>query len=559
MSEDALREEIRRAAGVMSFIGLGGEARELSAALLAHGDAALKAVVSVIAADADQDRGDGYFAALLHLVEVLASDLAQALESGRPNAAERMAALRRQLVGLCDADIAPGLMAQVVSALLNVGLEPGEPVREALAAAADRVAEAAGAFNDPAGSLGELEAYVAEVGDVFQAAATIEETIRGLPATQRASFAAACLGSESVDLRDAGLAALLDPVPAVRRAAAAALTEQAALGRVSGASLRRAAVIRGWLPVEERPGLSAALAAAKAAGSEPAAWPRPARMGGVYVSACDGSGGQTAMLDGKQGRRPMMAALLFNRGAGVRDVWATRWPQGRPVNSLVEGARAGVHLIPSSLPFVAKLTGHYLGVSSGAGRVPPFSMLNVLETLGFDALAPSRLELEDLVRDLTTGLPQDAADPANTERWLNAGARWFRDFDFTDGWFDDAAETAALARQPGLSRTEAARLVLERRLEPRRREWAEILGWTGQALREVERLAELENAKAAKKKGALPRLADAPSQPVWPAFAVAVRELAAGRPMERIEAMKAIARNCVNVFNPPVYGAFPTH
>ncbi|HRQ81621.1 MAG TPA: hypothetical protein PKZ97_10925, partial [Azospirillaceae bacterium] len=126
MSEDALREEIRRAAGIMSFIGLGGEAREISAALLSHGDAALKAVVSVVAADADQDRGDGYFAALLHLVEVLASDLAQAIERGLPNAPERLAALRRQLIGLCDADIAPGLMARVVSALLNVGLEPGE-------------------------------------------------------------------------------------------------------------------------------------------------------------------------------------------------------------------------------------------------------------------------------------------------------------------------------------------------------------------------------------------------------------------------------------------------
>jgi hypothetical protein len=77
-------------------------------------------------------------------------------------------------------------------------------------------------------------------------------------------------------------------------------------------------------------------------------------------------------------------------------------------------------------------------------------------------------------------------------------------------------------------------------------------------------LAELENAKAAKKKRASAGLESAglespPAQPVWPAFAVAVRELAAGRPMNKIEAMKAIARNCVNVFNPPAYGAFPTH
>lgn len=555
MSDDAIREEIRRAAGLIAFVGLGGEARELAHALLPHSDAALKAVVSVIIADAAQERGDDYETALIYLFQTLVDDLAQKIRREDTNAQVSAEALRQRLIDYCAEAEAPALPARLVSAIIGVGLDPGDALREALAAAAQR--RAIDGSCDPDGFMSELEAFVADVGDVFQAAATIDETICGLPEEQRASFAVACLSADSVGLRDAGLAALLDPAPLARQAAAAALAEQAALGRVSGDSLRRAVVIRGWLPADERPALDAALDAAKEAGVDAAPWPRPARLGGVYVSACDGAGGQTAMLDGKQGRRPMMAALLFNRGAGVADVWATRGRQGRSVNSLVEGARAGVHLIPSSLPFVAKLTRHYLGVAADAGRPPPFSMLNVLETLGIGGVAPDRLDLDRLVQDLTENLPADAADPANAEVWLKAGARWFRDFDFTDGWFDDAAETAALVRQPGLSRAEAARLVLELRLEPRRREWAEILGWTGQALREVERLAELEAAKAAK--GKTSSEAAAPSQPVWPAFAVAVRELAAGRPMNRIEAMKAIARNCVNVFNPPVYGAFPTH
>lgn len=557
MSDAALREEIRRAAGIMAFIGFGGEAQALASAVLPHGDAALKAVVAVIAADAAEDRGENYLNALTYLFQTLVSDLVRKMQCDEPAAADSAAALRRRLVDFCATAESPALPARLVGVVAAVGLDPGDALREALAEAARRqVAENA---DDSDIFMTQLEAFVADVGDVYQAAGTIDETIRGLPEDERASFAVACLSADSVGLRDAGLAALLDPSPRARRAAAAALAEQAALGRVSGDSLRRAATIRRWWSADEQPALDAALDAAKAAGVEASPWPKPARLGGVYVSPCDGAGGQTAMLDGKQGRRPMMAALLFNRGAGVSDVWAMRGRHGRPVNSLAEGTRAGVHLIPSSLPFVAKLTRHYLGVAADSGRLPPFSMLNVLETLGLDGVAPGRMDLDELVRDLTENLPAEAADPANTEKWLKAGAQWFRDFDFTDAWFDDAAETAALACQPGLSRASAARLVLERRLEPHRRDWAEILGWTGQALREVERLAELNGGRADDAGGREANRAAAPAGPVWPAFAVAVRELAAGRPMEKIEAMKAIARNCVKVFNPPVYGAFPTH
>lgn len=484
--------------------------------------------------------------ALLFMFEHAAESLRAGVERGDPDALGLSAGVRHHLLTLCvGRALPPHMVLELVDRMVSAGLDPGGDL-PAVAAAMLADAEGSPALVDDQedvtdeDTISDLDRVATAHRDCFRLFAALSEPAETLFTDQRAAFAALYFRGEERLLREAGVGWLLDSAAEVRCGVAAALLDDPAASlRLSGKSLRRMSVLRDWLPPAERSAINAVV---KAAGPGGVAPPPVAStdIRGVYVSACDGDGGQTAMLDLQRGDQSGLAGLMFKHGVGLKDAWVMHDADRRQVDGLINTGRTGAELMPVPLALVLKLAAHCLAVGAEKGAPPTFGLLDVLETLGIAALPPRRVDLAELSAELCDGLPADAADPDQAAAWLKKTADWPSCFMFTGAWCDDDAETAEPAGQADLSRESAVALVLAGPLEKRRRHWAEIIAWSGLALRESERLA------AARRPAGKHRVLTLGEE--WPVFAVTVRELAAGRALAEIPVMRAVAGHSVDVW-----------
>jgi hypothetical protein len=507
--------------------------------------AAVDSLIELLIEESARDDADPAISrALLFMFEHVAGNLRVGVERGDPDALAQSAALPHDLLTLCvGRALPPHVVLEMVDRMSSVGLDPGDDLPTVAMA---MLADAGGTpclVDDQTDvtdedTISDLDRVAMAHRDCFQLFAALSEPAGTLFTEQRAAFAALYFRGEERLLREAGVGWLLDPAPEVRCGAAAALlADPGAPSRLSARSLRRLAVLRDWLPSAERSAINAVIKAAGSASPPPAP---STDIRGVYVSACDGNGAQTAMLDLQRGDQSGLAGVMFKHGVGLKDAWVMHAADRRQVDALINTGRTGAELMPVPLSLVLKLAAHCLAVGAAGGAPPTFGLLDVLETLGIAALPPRRIGLAELLAELADGAPADAVDPDQAPVWLKKTADWPSCFMFTGAWCDDDAETAELAGQADLSREKAVALALAGPLEKRRLHWAEIIAWSGLALRESEALA------AANRPAGKHRILTLGEE--WPVFAVAARELAAGRALAEIPVMRDIAGHSVDVF-----------
>jgi hypothetical protein len=516
-------------------------------AALESDPAAVDSLIELLIEDSARDDADPAISrALLFMFEHVAENLRIGVERGDPDASAQSAALRHELLTLCvGRALPPHVVLEMVDRMSAVGLDPGGDLPAVAMAMLEDAEEALCLADDQADvtdedTISDLDKVAMAHRDCFQLFAALSEPAGTLFTEQRAAFAALYFRGEERLLRDAGVGWLLDPAPQVRCGVAAALlSDPAAPSRLSATALRRLTVLRDWLPPAERSAIDAVIKAAGPGAAAPPPAPS-ADIRGVYVSACDGNGAQTVMLDLQKGDQSGLGGLMFKHGFGLKDAWVMRAADRRQVDALINTGRTGAELMPAPLSLALKLAAHCLAVGAAGGSPPTFGLLDVLETLGIAALPPRRIDLAELLAELADGAPADAADPDQASVWLKKTADWPSCFMFAGAWCDDDAEIAEPAGQTDLSRENAVALALAGPLEKRRLHWAEIIAWSGLALRESERLAAAD--RPAGKRRVLMLSEE------WPVFAVAARELAAGRALAEIPVMRDIAGHSVDVF-----------
>jgi hypothetical protein len=215
--------------------------------------------------------------------------------------------------------------------LLNVAKVPIRPeMSEALAKAA-LDATPPGEALSPQGIPAEVSRAVDELGrsakDPFRVVEELADIGMLMPVELRAFITHELGLSSHAVLREAVPLLLLDPEPVVRRSAAAVLEQIASPQTFSPAMLRRALLLRNWIPEEERAAIDRLVRKARVKGVECAQW-APASALSIQCTIVDGSGGQSVVLTTPTGRIGLFCRLTIkvripvNQDEKVSGAWA---------------------------------------------------------------------------------------------------------------------------------------------------------------------------------------------------------------------------------------------
>lgn len=503
--------------------GLASLAFDDVGAALAANPTAIAVILDLMAKEAAKKKSDAdLVAAFGIMLERALTALRFAAESGHAEAVAAIADLRAQVLDLArNGKATPDLLAQILHQFTSAGLDMGDDLREAMAARieADPRMDRLSADELHQG----LVEILRECGDIFVFQGRMAEQNAMLPDSQRANLVVLLLNAPDPLLREAVPGWLLDRGTQTRRATAELLQQAATVGQVSGTMLRRMIAMRNWLPDDERPSLDAIIRTCRLNGIDCAPMPA-ATVRDMLTTAVDGAGAQSLFAVVKDGRKQAITAILYKRGAGIRDAWVDAGLSKADAETFVFQVETSTECFDSDLDFARLALEHALADGLTHNTLPPFGAVAVAERLGLAELNPRPLSLDDVLTRLWRDLPADPT-AAQIATVLTGTATWERDFAFLESWFEDSAAVDAVLQPKRLSAKRRLSLVLDDILAPRRAHWAGMLAWTAMMLRHA-----------------------ATAQEVWPLFAIVAREIAGGRPLADIPLMSAIARKTVEAW-----------
>src|SRR3954447_13289058 len=389
--------------------GLNSEA--VSRALEARPEAALDVLDLLLAEAGKKRRNERLVTAYSYMLGQALEYARYAIEGGFEHAAELVEAVRQRLLAAGrQGQAEPALLLMVLREFASAKLDPGPELRALMekqmeAMALDAPVPEPGAEGIP-GLDNHFEELAREVGgDPFALHAHVQEMGSAFPDDQRAAFGAWLLQAREETAREAALGWLLDASASVRNSTSSEIEHAAARGGVSGTMLRRLIAVRNWLPEVDRASVDRAVQACRRKGVEIGSWPQP-QVREVLTSVIDGSGAQSVFVLAREGRRQAIGCLLLKHGIGIRAAWARHGPTRREAGR-VPGQLQAIDLLPTSLDYVRIAAAHALATNLASGVMPPFAMLDVMETMGLQGLQPEALTAEAML-----GLLEAEADPA---------------------------------------------------------------------------------------------------------------------------------------------------
>ena len=447
-----------------------------------------------------------------------------AVEGGRSEAAKLVDSVRDQVLAMARVgQVEPALLLMILREFASAKLDPGPELRGIM----DQAMQSLAASAPSPGGVEAFDGYLEELaqavgGDAFDLFTQVQEVVSAFPEDQRAGMTTWLLNSPTPVAREAALGWLLDGSSSVRNSTASAIEHAAATGGVSGVMLRRLIAVRNWLPDADRMSLDRAIQACRRKNVEISPWPQP-QVREVLASGIDGAGAQSIFVLAREGRRNGIACILLKHGIGVRDAWARHGLTRAELDDFVAQVQQ-IDLLPCSLDYARIAVAHSLGLNLNSGVMPPFPLLDAMETAGLQGIQP-----EEISATAVLSLVESKADPELLQpRVVNDVLARSRDppddFVFLDSWFeaDDKVEHLLGAKQ--LSRAKRVALIRDELLPRRSAKWVERLAWTALTLQHGEE--------------------DEP----WEPFFISAKELEAGRKVSEIPLMAHVAKSTVDAY-----------
>jgi len=463
----------------------------------------------------DEALGFGY----LCLLQMLLERVRYRADRGFAEAIELIAAFQATLVARVKAEEIDGTMLAylggamqqakiAVSAELSVlssdlDAEEGNALLPAdVALALDGLIDASG--GDPFVLVGMF----AEAGHVL-----LEEAKIAL-----ASYLAA---DERPEARAAAVLFLLDPAVAVRRAAALALAQGAAL--LSPVDLRRLIAMGNWRPEHERADVDIIIQKARAAGITCAAWDNNVPEI-VQASPIDGSGAQLLRFISRAGRKKRMSSILTREG--IADAFCAAPQTRRELGQAIEAAGAEAAMLEIERSYVDRTLAHHLADTVARGEVPPLDLLEIAEAIGGGDWQPMRIDFRKALDELIAELPADLRDPEGIESALADSDILIELEEIEQSWFEDSSELQEKVQSVSRRVREqftTALLQGNGAIAVHRDQWAELFVRTALWMREAKVDEEL----------------------CWADLAVVARAVLEGHDLTRIGLMRNIAERTV--------------
>ncbi len=453
----------------------------------------------------------------LFLLQRLLEHLRYRTDRGYADAAKLIADFQADIVAQVEAGNVDGLMLAFVAEALQQSKIPASP--ELVAASTKLVDQ-----NQDEPLPADVDAALAAIleaceGDPFMAVEALIQSGHAMPAETRSAMAVGLALAGFPKARGVAVLFLLDPVSAVRRAAAVALAQVAAL--LTPTEVRRLIAMRNWRPENERAEIDAVIRKARAAGVDCAPW-EAGSVEAIVATSIDGATTQGFLLISPAGRKMRISSLLTK--GGIAEAWSAEPESRRRIEASLTAARMGAPMLVVSRSYLDRNVTHHLALSTEKGEAPPFGLLQVAERIGGADWQPARMTFDETLAALIAEVPKAMRKPAALASVLRRSGELAGLEDVAQCWFEDDPQVAAAVERGG-RRAKLATYLLQSLIAQHRDRWAEIVLRTALWMREAPPEADL----------------------CWRELALVAKALVDGRDLTEIGVMRDIALRTIAV------------
>jgi len=344
----------------------------------------------------------------------------------------------------------------------------------------------------------------------------VKPLLAALPPEASCHLLSALAATRAPGMQHALAGFLLHEEDLVARAAAEVIRASTADAPVESLLIERLVHMRPWLPPARQPLLDSALKALRTRAQPPKTQEVPKLVAG-HVSIRDGSGTSSLCVGQRQGAHYQFASVLM-KSTGVAEVMIIPDLSKAAMNDLLSQLTSSVPTMKTGLPGLLRTLRLALADNSSSATLPPFRLIEFVESLGVPPLHPDHTSAANLLAELLADLPPGQTNPSAVAR---AHAE-ILDEELTEHWFE-AGETVERLLQPLKGHKRRVGALLNTYLPQRRAFWARQCALSAFAMRGN---------------------ADAP----WKQLALVGRDIASDMPLDRIPLMEQIAEMSVTAF-----------
>jgi hypothetical protein len=283
--------------------------------------------------------------------------------------------------------------------------------------------------------------------------------------------------------------------------------------------IERLVRIRPWLPQTRQTHLDATIRAMRLNALPPVQTELP-KVIKCYASICDGSGTRSVFATQRAGARYQFTSVMM-KSSGVAEALVLNDLSKSEVDDIARQLKSAMPVSETDLAGIARMAELAIADNFASETLPPFRLVEVVESLGLGPVNADRASPMEIIADLLADLPPEEKNPA-------AVARAHADLlesELQYQWFE-AGETLDDLLHPIKGSKQRVAKLMKTYLPERRLFWARQCA--------ISALAMRGNGKT--------RLSP------WKQLALVGRDIAADLPLDQIPLMKQIAEVSVRAF-----------
>jgi hypothetical protein len=347
----------------------------------------------------------------------------------------------------------------------------------------------------------------------------VNSLLAGFPPEASVKLLAELVAGKKAVIDQAVAGFVLHPEAVLAQSVAETLAASATQTPVESSMIERLVRMRPWLPQTRQAHLDATIRAMRLNALPPVKTELP-KVIKCYVSVCDGSGTRGLFVTQRVGARYQLASVMM-KYSGVADAMLLPDLSKSGMNDIVRQMKSSMRVSETDLAGIAQMLGLAIADNFASGNLPPFKLVEVVESLGLGPVHPDHASPMEIITGLLADLPPEQTNPTAVAR---AHADLL-DSEFKYQWFEAGEALEDLLYPVKGSKQRVAEL-MKTYLPERRLFWARQCAISALAMRGNEKTRHSP----------------------WKQLALVGRDIASGLPLDQIPLMKQVAEISVRAF-----------
>ena len=207
---------------------------------------------------------------------------------------------------------------------------------------------------------------------------------------------------------------VLHPDAALAQSVAEALGASATQTPIESSLIERLVRMRPWLPQTRQAQLDATIRAMRLNALPPVKTELP-KVIKCYVSVCDGSGTRSLFVTQRVGARYQTASVMM-KFAGVADAMVLPELSKSEMDNMVRQMKFSMPVMETDLAGITRMLGLAIADNFASGTLPPFKLVEVVESLGLGPVHPDCASPMEIITGLLGDLPAEQTNPTAAAR-----------------------------------------------------------------------------------------------------------------------------------------------